>query len=174
VHDVRASFFAWLFGAEDGLALLARAVEAGYAPAQAQLSAFAVTGEDEFNLAQRAASQFDRNGLFELGNCYSFGRGCAEDETKAVELYRQAAELDCPAAQVATEKLSLRGPSGSGTTGTGAPRSAECGVACLCWQSWSCFLSLKSACLRVSCTLRRRRCGEISRLRRSSCFTAAS
>jgi hypothetical protein len=100
VDDARASFFAWLFGAENGLDLLTRAAEAGYAQAQAQLAAFAVTGEDEFKWSQKAASAGDRNGLFELANCYSFGQGCAEDEAKALELYREAAELDCPAAQV--------------------------------------------------------------------------
>jgi TPR repeat protein len=57
--------------------LLLRAAEMGYAPAQAGLVAFMVRdGESAFRWAERAAAQFDREGLFRLGRCLHRGTGC--------------------------------------------------------------------------------------------------
>jgi hypothetical protein len=49
--------------------------------------------------SQRAAAQGNTWGLFRLGNCYRYGEGTVRDRTKALELFKYAAELDCCGAQ---------------------------------------------------------------------------
>jgi hypothetical protein len=72
----------------------------GYAAAQSQLAAVCRDDENEsFVWAEKAASQNDRLGLYELGSCYEHGRGCAQDRSKTLELYRRAAELGLSVAQ---------------------------------------------------------------------------
>jgi TPR repeat protein len=99
--DPRALFIAWRLDKGDSSGLI-RAAEAGYAPAQAELSFHLSgrSGEDEaFAWAQRSALQNDRDGLYQLGYRFEFGFGCPEDESKAVEAFRLAAELEFREAQ---------------------------------------------------------------------------
>jgi hypothetical protein len=108
--DARAFYMAWLTNDPHGdlRGLLEQAAEMGYAPAQASLSAhplrkgLKMTPDDKatgFRLAERAAAQGDRRGLFRLGERFWRGDGCERNVGKAVELLREAAELDDPAAQ---------------------------------------------------------------------------
>jgi hypothetical protein len=94
--DPRALHMAWkLQGASD---LLLSSAQMGYAPAQAEMSC--CTGaEESFSWAEKAGSQRDRLGLYTLGNCLYRGVGCARDEARGLELLREAAELELPAAQ---------------------------------------------------------------------------
>ncbi len=96
-HDPRALYLVWKL-VQDGsdLTTLRRAAEMGYAPAQAELSAYVAEAEEEsFAWAQKAAEQKDRWGLFRMGHCLREGRGCVKDVGRAVEYYKRAAELDC-------------------------------------------------------------------------------
>jgi TPR repeat protein len=78
----------------------------GYAPAQGQLSMLCF-GKEAFLGAQRAASQGDRTGIFWLGWCHYDGRGCAKNERRAIELYREAAEMGHVGAQSLYGRLSF-------------------------------------------------------------------
>jgi hypothetical protein len=101
-EDPRAMFFASCLGDRQTLDLLRRSAELGYAPAQAVLSQ-RTSGEEAFLWAQRAAAQGDRHGICELGHCFALGWGCAEDSVRAVQLYREAAEL----AQISYGKMAF-------------------------------------------------------------------
>jgi hypothetical protein len=98
--DPRAVYMTWLF-CEDATTLpaLVAAAERGYARAQAELSKQCEEYEDTFKWAEKAGLQFDREGLYKLGDCYYYGRGCARDKERGIELIRQAAELQLAAAQ---------------------------------------------------------------------------
>jgi TPR repeat protein len=78
---------------------LRRAAEMGYAPAQARLAS-TVEGAEKFRWAELAAAQRDRFGILMLGHCFFDGDGCAPDRAKAIELYRQAAEMEHPLGQL--------------------------------------------------------------------------
>jgi hypothetical protein len=95
----RGLYLAWELDQRRDVALLQRAAEMGYARAQAFLSSELVESADVFRLAQSAADGGDRDGLFRLANCFYGGVGCAKDETKAIELFRQSAELELGIAQ---------------------------------------------------------------------------
>jgi hypothetical protein len=83
-----------------GMTLLRRAAESCYAPAQAELSFMSHDDAAEsFKWAQRAFLQGNRRGIYYLGTCYSAGRGCKQDEARARELFRIAAELGYAPAQ---------------------------------------------------------------------------
>jgi hypothetical protein len=93
--DPRALLLAWHAGCDNmDLTLLVRAAGMGYAPAQAHLARFPSRIERFFEMAERAAAQCDRSGLYLLGDFYMRGRGCVQDKDKGVELLRQAAELE--------------------------------------------------------------------------------
>jgi hypothetical protein len=98
--DPRALFLRWRFSAESSRQPLRRAAELGFAPAQAQLARKEYDfGGEPFVWAQRAMAQGDRDGFVELGRCLLIGRGCDTDNDKAVEMFRKAAELECPRGQ---------------------------------------------------------------------------
>jgi TPR repeat protein len=84
-------------------ALLLRAAEMGYAPAQADaaLELFLEPGGEGFRWAERAAAAGDRRGMFALAQHLSEGRGCESDGGKAFELYRDAARSGDACAQFA-------------------------------------------------------------------------
>jgi hypothetical protein len=90
-EDSRALFLLWSLGKRNK-SLLRRAADAGYAPAQARMCGRDAGADVRFSLAQLAAQTGDRNGLFELGQCYRSGVGCAKDMANANELFRAAAE----------------------------------------------------------------------------------
>jgi hypothetical protein len=155
--DARAMFFVWLLGDRvPGLdnpdeALLRGAAVMGYGPAQAELSPFGGMDDGDFVWAERAARQGLRRGLVELAHCYYHGAGCAVDQERSVELYRQAAVLDCPRAQLAYGWRASARSIGGDTTGSGARQSGE-----LAWPSPPATSSRSSPRLRrassaVSC-----------------------
>jgi TPR repeat protein len=98
--DPRALHLAWELGrvVPGSEALLRRAGEMGYAPAQAAMSGLTF-GDESFRWAEGAWSRGNRLGMFRLARCYIDGRGCAKDRDRGVELCRAAAELGCAAAQ---------------------------------------------------------------------------
>jgi hypothetical protein len=99
--DARALYFVWATPPLGRGLLhepLVRAAEMGYAPAQASLSARAASPQEAFWWTERAASQGNRLGIYQLGKCFVEGRGCAVDLPRAIELYRRAAELELPEA----------------------------------------------------------------------------
>jgi TPR repeat protein len=98
-EDARALHVAWMLGHDEEHDLLERAAAKGYAPAQADLSSVR-GGSRGFELAQLAAAQGSRRGMYHLGWRLRFGRGCAKDENRATELFRAAAELGEASAEV--------------------------------------------------------------------------
>ncbi len=105
-EDARALFFAWLLEANrdalrESFAQLRRAAEMGYAPAQAALCAWLDDGDPKaFLWAEKAAAQGFRKGLWMLGEHFAKGRHCERDLSKAIGLYREAAELGDACAQL--------------------------------------------------------------------------
>jgi hypothetical protein len=73
---------------------LRRAAQMGYAPAQAEFSTCCADAKEELMWAERASAQGNRCGMTTLAYCYERGVGCKRDTGKALELYREAAELD--------------------------------------------------------------------------------
>jgi hypothetical protein len=98
--DPRALYIAWRLVERSEENLLLRSAERGYAPAQAKMSAM-TSGDESYEWAERAAASGDGEGLFRLGQSCHYGRGCCVDTDRATSLYRSAAELGLPAAQVA-------------------------------------------------------------------------
>ena len=91
-NDARALCFAWLFGDQEDLTSLHRAAELGFAFAQAWM--FGRTRLDEkFKLAQLAATQGERDGLFWLGWCFRDGEDGDEDLEMAKEIFCLPANL---------------------------------------------------------------------------------
>jgi hypothetical protein len=72
---------------------LRRSAELGYAPAQAARCFWCDEPREVFCFAQLAAQQGDRCGKWQLGECYYDGSGCEQDETTALALWREAAEM---------------------------------------------------------------------------------
>ena len=96
-NDACALCFAWWL-AEDrwsDLTLLRRASEMGNAFACSRLcnQVLYINKEEAFRLAQLAANQHERDGLFLLGRCFHDGRGCEQDLNLAKENFLIAAEL---------------------------------------------------------------------------------
>jgi hypothetical protein len=91
-NDARSVCFAWLCeGREDGTPLR-RSAELGFAFAQA-LMAGRTQGEERFKFAQLAVAQGERDGFYELGQCFCDGGGCELDLDKAKENFLLASEL---------------------------------------------------------------------------------
>ena len=95
--DARALCFAWWLtdDREDDLTFLLLASEMGNAFACSTLWEYVWEGkkEESFRLARLAASQRERDGFYELGDCFRFGVGCEENLEAAKENYLIAAEL---------------------------------------------------------------------------------
>jgi TPR repeat protein len=91
-NDARALSFLWLLGDQADLAPLRRSADLGFAFGQALL-AFMSGSQEKFKLAQLAAAQGERDGLFLLGWCFCDGEGCEKDEDKAKENFWPATEL---------------------------------------------------------------------------------
>jgi hypothetical protein len=72
---------------------LERAARMGYAPAQAMVSFF--TDKDRLARAVASAEKGDRLGMYQLASCYWRGAVCTKDTAKALELWREAANLGC-------------------------------------------------------------------------------
>jgi hypothetical protein len=111
--DPRAMYLKHQTGLCEG-SLLHRAAEAGYAPAQSAVATmyhqFRYGGGDTtgFGWATKAAAQGDRLGLCLLAQCNAEGVGCDKDIGKAVQLFREAAELGQAEAQFFFGKLAYR------------------------------------------------------------------
>jgi hypothetical protein len=84
--------------ADESDELSARAASMGYAPAQVWMSYVVRDDQEALRLAQLAAAQGDRLGLFHMGYRLLRGECCDMDKAKGKEFVRQAAELDLPAA----------------------------------------------------------------------------
>jgi hypothetical protein len=96
-EDPRALFFVARLSKNDK-EKMERSARLGYAPAQVMMSLRSDT-VDCFKWASLAAENGDRGGLCELGRRYRYGLGCAADRDKAIDLFRQSAELGDAAAQ---------------------------------------------------------------------------
>ena len=94
--DARALCFAGLMLRPFDEALLRRSALKGFAFAQVMLvkAHFIHQAEERLEMAQKAAAQREREGLFELG-CIWKG-----DPAKAMPLFLEAAELGCTSAMV--------------------------------------------------------------------------
>ncbi len=90
-EERRALFFAAMVFVDDEM-LLQRSAELDYHPAQAMFAA-RCQGCVRVEWAGKAAAQKDRIGLYELGKCYFEGDGCIKNETRALHLLKEAAEL---------------------------------------------------------------------------------
>ncbi len=73
--------------------LLQRAANLGYAPAQAALCPLFGASKKGLEMAEKAAAQGDRNGMYHLGYLLWCGGGCAPDPVRAASVWREAAEL---------------------------------------------------------------------------------
>jgi hypothetical protein len=107
--DPRASHLAWKIGymTVNSHAPLRRAAEMGYAPAEADMWKI-TTGEERFAWCQRAAANGNRHGLYLLACSLRQGNLCEKDEARAMELFKESAELEHPLAQVAYGELVYR------------------------------------------------------------------
>jgi hypothetical protein len=79
------------------MALLRRAADAGYAPAQARLGDIYDAAEENaqaVELYRKAASQNLAAGEYGLGRMYDKGEGVAKDPVEALKWYMRAAEKD--------------------------------------------------------------------------------
>jgi hypothetical protein len=97
-EDARAMFFAacvcWRRNElMEDIELVQRAAQLGYAPAQARVSEWKL-GSERFSWAEKAAAQGDRDGLCCFANCLWNAVGCAVDKSRALVLYKEAAELE--------------------------------------------------------------------------------
>ncbi len=98
-NDARALCFAWFltYDPEDDFSLLRRSAEMGNAFACSTLfiaeRLYEKNEEKAFRLAQFAASQHERDGLFLAGRCFYDGIGCEKDLNLAKENFLIAAEL---------------------------------------------------------------------------------
>jgi hypothetical protein len=97
--DARAMYLTWVLG-DHKTELLRRAAEKGYAPAQGRMFVTREVREKRVEWAQKAHAQGDRFGTFALGCFIHCDGSCStEDGAKAIELFREAAELGCLQAQ---------------------------------------------------------------------------
>jgi len=77
--------------------MLQRSAELGFAFAQSEMAQFLDTeqtrGQQQFNFAQLAAAQGERDGFFWVGRCLFHGWGCQKDVEKAKKSFLQAFDL---------------------------------------------------------------------------------
>jgi hypothetical protein len=88
--DLRALCFAGLLGETPDE--IRRPADLGDAFAQA-LMAEEMIGEDSFRWAEKSAAQGERDGFYNLAQCYQHGIRCKEDAERAKENFCVAAEL---------------------------------------------------------------------------------
>jgi TPR repeat protein len=91
-NDARTLCFVWLMGDRRDLTSLQRSAELGY-PFALALLAERTQGEESLKFAQLAASQGERDGIHQLGLCFSDGIGCEIDSDKAKECFLRAIEF---------------------------------------------------------------------------------
>jgi TPR repeat protein len=86
-NDARALCFMWLcrdWIEQEDISPLRRSADLGFAFAQVSL-ANRIFDEDRFSLAELAAAQGERDGLYLVGSCFRDGTGCEKDLDKAKE-----------------------------------------------------------------------------------------
>jgi TPR repeat protein len=103
-NDARALCFMWWCSGDEDLTALCRSAELGFAWAQALL-AEQTPGGRGFKLAQLAAAQGERDGLFQVGFCFRHGDGCGKNWKLAKENFLLASELGDVSALVALGHL---------------------------------------------------------------------
>ncbi len=91
--DPRALFIRFCLSGDE-MVSMRRAVELGYAPAKSMFAMYCSDAVEGFAWAEDAAAQGDRQGLFLVGWGLWNGRGCTKDRTRAVTLWKEAAELE--------------------------------------------------------------------------------
>jgi TPR repeat protein len=69
-------------------------------------TAISTVAEDKINQLQREAQEGDPDAQYELAYLYENGLGVPKNETKALELYQQAADQGHPAAQTNLDAMS--------------------------------------------------------------------
>ncbi len=106
-EDRRALFFAGMIAGRD-LGLVRRSAELGYAPAQAFVAS-CCQGREQFEWASKASAQTDRAGLYQLAVCWLNGMACSRDDVKAVQLFKEGAELDHTLAQFCYGQYAFHG-----------------------------------------------------------------
>ncbi len=98
--DARALYYAvfvhWRWRDE---VWLRKSAMLGYAPAQGRMAWGWSTGSERVEWAEKAAAHGDRDGLCKLADCLWKGKGCVKDEKRALQLYKEAAELGLVQAQ---------------------------------------------------------------------------
>jgi hypothetical protein len=110
-EDPRAMCLAWQLcgtSSRERDAMVRRAAEMGYAPAQtllSQLISHHTPGEKSFLWAVRGAEQGYRHSICHLAHCFRLGEGCKRDDQKALDLYWEAAELGHAWAQVSLSRV---------------------------------------------------------------------
>ena len=80
---------------ELGIRYLQKAAKKGHVKAQCRLGHIACSDnyEDEaFKWFKMAADLGDAEGLYEVGECYDYGRGVARDKSEAIKFYQQSSE----------------------------------------------------------------------------------
>lgn len=80
----------------EGMTLLKKSAQAGYAPAQSMFAYILDKSEDNeqaFHWYQEAAAQRDPAGLFGLGTLYANGEGTEKQPARAADLFERAARL---------------------------------------------------------------------------------
>jgi hypothetical protein len=99
-HPVGLFLAALLHTIGGSFVLLKRAAALDYAPALGVVArVLARSSEERRAWAERAEALGDREGTFQLAECVLENAGCAEDEQRAIELYRRAAEWGHSVAQ---------------------------------------------------------------------------
>jgi hypothetical protein len=76
-----------------------RAAQLGYAPAQAALVTY-FDVDDSFLWAEKAAAQGGSDGLHALASCFYHGIDCEKDESRALLLFKEAAEMESAESQM--------------------------------------------------------------------------
>jgi TPR repeat protein len=106
--DPRALYLLYMFGTKfTNIDARKRAAAMGYAPAQAICAPFADSEAESFSLAEKAAAQGDRSGLYRLGELLLNGSGCTADRARALEVLKRAATLGHERAQIRYGELAF-------------------------------------------------------------------
>jgi hypothetical protein len=102
--DPRALHLAWKIGYTSSHDSLRRAAEMGYAPAEADMCTI-TTGPEGFTWSERAAAKKNRRGMYMLACSLRQGNLCEKDEARAMELFKESAELEYPLSLVMCGKV---------------------------------------------------------------------
>jgi TPR repeat protein len=90
-RDPRALCFAGLL--REAFDEIRRAADLGDAFAQAEM-AWRTDGQERFGWAEKSAAQGERDGFYQLGDCYRHGIGCVKDVERAKVSFLVAVELE--------------------------------------------------------------------------------